>query len=97
MENYVNRMNKQEQGVKDLIFNSVFQPRIVKIKDNFGNILREKYPDEFPPERFEEDNVFFNIYAGKYKYIIHDHSDSNMFVILEDNNYILDIDCFEDV
>jgi hypothetical protein len=67
----------------------------VKVKDNFKEIMYNKYPEEYT----EKDDTFFEKYRNKivfaysFNYTPLDNDYEEWF-ILEDNNYELVKDCF---
>ena len=76
-----------------MLFEVLHKVKLVTIKDNFKEILTERYPNEYS----EKDEVFFNKYKGKYTYVYKycncDDSDEDWF-ILEDDNYPITEDCW---
>ena len=74
------------------LFETLHKVKMVTIKDNFKDIMIEKYPDEYS----EKDDNFFNEYKGKYTYVYkycNCDKDKDWF-ILEDNNYPITEDCW---
>ncbi len=62
----------------------------VKIKDNLREILTTTFPDEYT----DSDYIFFERYAGKEANIYQWAGD---WWILEDDNYLITPDCFEEL
>ena len=59
-----------------------------KIKDNYKEILTERYTGEYT----SQDDNFFNRYAGKE---VNVYEWANDWWIAEDDNYPIDDDCFD--
>ena len=91
----MNKSNNISEVDNEMIrlFKSFHEVKKVKIKDNFKDIMTEKYPNEYT----EKDNNFFNKNKGKYTYVYKycncDDTDID-WCILEDNNYIITEDCW---
>lgn len=69
--------------------------RKLRVRKDIKKICIEKFPNEYD----ESDDLFFNKYAGKEVYLYpYNRNDKDMdLFILEDDNYELDIDCFEEI
>ena len=74
------------------LFKILHRVKMVTIKDNFKDIMTEKYPNEYS----EKDDTFFNTYRGKYTYVYkyRNCNDDKDWFILEDNNYPITEDCW---
>jgi hypothetical protein len=100
MENHQSNVNEKIQILYSLtnterdkivkLFLIKFNVRYVKIKNNFGALLIEKFPLEYD----EVDEIFFNKYSGKTVLIYTQNNDT---FILEDDNYLIFPFCYDEI
>ena len=68
--------------------------RKITLKENIFDIMKKRYPEEYKIE----DQKFFDEYKGKtvWVYNFNGAKYKDDWFVLEDNNYQLSVDCFEE-